>query len=214
MESWFRSIFLVVGRALCLLLLASTSILAQESVEPPQVIEPQVQRRDVDVGAIDSEDFELTGFFGLMSMEDFESNAVYGLRLAYHINSALFAEASYGVTTLGTSSGELGAPDFFSDRDVSYYDVSLGWNAFPGEVFFGSGRAWNSALYFIGGMGSTKFAGDDNFTTNLGFGFKVLPSDFIAVRLEVRDYLFDSDVTGRNKVTNNIQTTLNIGWFF
>ena len=217
MESRFRNIFLMLMRLACCLAINIGAVAwAQEADEPPQVIEPQVERRELDVGAIDTEDFELTGFIGIMSVEDFESGAVYGVRLAYHINEALFAEASIGTTKVGTSSYENLTPgaSLTSDRQLTYYDLSLAWNIFPGEVFFGSNRAWNSSFYLIGGGGSTKFAGDNNFTINFGFGFKVLPTDYLAVRAEIRDYLFNLDITGTDKVTNNLQATINVSWFF
>lgn len=216
MESRIRSIFLNSIQALVCLSLMANSVWAQGSGEAPEVIDPRVERRDLDVAAIDSEDFEVTGFVGLMSIEDFESNVVYGARLAYHISESFFAEATYGATEAGTSSYEKlgGGAQLLSNRDLSYYDLSLGYNLFPGEVFIGSKRAYNSSVYLIGGLGSTDFANDNHFTLNFGFGIKVLPTDFIAVRLDVRDYMFDIDITGEDKTTHNLQGTLNISFFF
>ncbi len=221
MESRIHSIFLTGLRSIAIGILASSSLgisvaIAQDADDAPQVIEPKVERRDIDVAAIDTEDFELTAFVGLMGVEDFESNAVYGARLAYHISEWLFAEATYGMTEVGTSSFEKlgGGAVLLADRDLTYYDLSVGYNLFPGEVFFGTKRAWNSSVYLLGGMGSTDFAGDNQFTVTFGFGIKVLPTDYIAVRLEARDYMFDTEVTGEKKTTHNLQTTLNLSWFF
>ena len=217
MESGIRSIFLVLARLACsMLIIVSGTVMAQEAEEPPQVIEPQVERRDLNVGAIDTEDFEVTGFIGLMSVEDFESAAVYGARLAYHISPAFFTEASYGSTDVGTSTHERLNPgqSLLNDRTLTYYDLSLGWNVLQGESFWGSKRAWNSAFYVIAGMGSTDFANDDQFTANFGFGFKFLPNDSFSVRFDVRDYMFDIDVSGTDKTTHNMQMSLNLGWFF
>ncbi len=223
MESRIHHIFLRLTRAAlflpALLAAALNPALAQDverGEETPQVIEPKVERRDIDVAAIDTEDFELTGFVGLMSVEDFESSAVYGVRLAYHVTEWMFAEATYGTTEVGTSSFEKlgGGAVLLADRDLSYYDLSLGYNLFPGEVFFGTERAWNSSVYLLAGLGSTDFAGDDQFTVTFGFGLKVLPTDYLAVRLEARDYMFDTEVTGEKKTTHNLQTTLNVSWFF
>ena len=83
-----------------------------------------------------------------------------------------------------------------SQRDYTYYALSLGWNALPGEIFLGSGHAYNSALYLIGGVGSTDFGGDDRFTVNIGVGARVLITDSIAAHLDFRDYIFDVDLTG------------------
>ena len=133
MESGFCSIFLKrVAGVIALLMLVSSAALAQESEQPPQVIEPEVERRELDVAAIDTEDFEVTGFVGVMSIEDFESGLVYGARLAYHVNEAFFVEGSYGRADAGTSTAErLFGVQLLSDRTLQYYDFSLGWNVLP-----------------------------------------------------------------------------------
>ncbi len=106
------------------------------------VIEPEVARRDVKAPKIDTEDFELGAFVGFLSIEDFGSNAVYGARLAYHITEGLFAEASYGQSEAGKTSYEIlsgGQTTLLTDeqRKFKYYDLSLGYNLLPGEVFLG-----------------------------------------------------------------------------
>jgi len=213
MESRIRSLLLAaVGSAIA----CSAPAWSQDGSEaPPQVIEPNVERRDLDVAAIDTEDFEITAFVGIMSVEDFETNAVYGARLAYHVNTALFIEGAVGRTKVGESGAEtvIGNP-FFSDRNLTYYDASLGWNVLPGESFFSDKRAFNSAFYLIAGLGNTDFADDNNFTINFGFGFKFLPTDYLAVRIEARDYLFDTELNGVDKTLNNMQGTINVSWFF
>src|SRR5262245_56973404 len=59
---------------------------AGEAVEPKDqpIIEPQVERREVHRTRIDTEDFEIGAYVGILSIEDFESNAVFGARLAYN----------------------------------------------------------------------------------------------------------------------------------
>ena len=68
MESRIRSLLLAaVGSAIAF----SAPAWSQDASEaPPQVIEPNVERRDLDVAAIDTEDFEITAFVGIMSVED------------------------------------------------------------------------------------------------------------------------------------------------
>jgi len=215
MESRIRSIFLAVASATALLAILPAAAQTNDETQPPQVIDPDVERRAINAAAIDTENFELTGFVGLMSVEDFETGLVYGARLAYHINEALFAEATIGQTDVGESSAEkLGNAKFFDDRTLTYYDASLGWNLLPGESFLGANRAYNSTFYVIGGAGSTDFADDSNFTINLGFGFKILPTDYLAIRIEARSYMFDTEVNADDKTLANMQGTLNISWFF
>ncbi len=181
------------------------------------VISPEVERRAIKTPKIDSEDFEITGFVGLLSVEDFGSNTVYGARIAYHVTEGLFLEGSYGQTgdVDETSVEVLDNIDLLGDdRKYSYYDLTVGWNIFPGEVFIGKNHAFNSALYLVGGAGNTSFAGDDRFTVTLGAGYRVLATDAIALHLDVRDHIFDNDVTGEDKTTHNIEMDLGVSWFF
>jgi outer membrane beta-barrel protein len=188
--------------------------------EPDQrpIIDPQVERREIRRSRIDTEDFELGGYVGVMSIEDFESNVVYGGRLAYHLTEDFFLEGTYGQSRAGRTSYEnlSGGADLLNDdeRDYSYYALSLGWNALPGEIFIGKNRAYNSAFYLVAGIGNTEFGGDDHFTVNGGFGYRVLPADWIAVHFDVRDHIFDSDLVGEKKIVNNLEAHLGLSIFF
>ncbi|HWK51497.1 MAG TPA: outer membrane beta-barrel domain-containing protein [Steroidobacter sp.] len=188
--------------------------------EPDQkpIIDPQVERREIRRARIDTEDFELGAYVGVLSIEDFESNAVYGARLAYHLTEDFFLEGTYGKSRAGRTSYEnlSGQTDLLTDgdRDYTYYALSLGWNALPGEIFVGKNRAYNSAFYLVAGIGNTRFAGDDRFTVTGGFGYRVLPADWMAVHFDVRDHIFDSDLVGEKKIVNNLEAHLGLSIFF
>ena len=140
------------------------------------IIDPQVERREIQRARIDTEDFEIGAYVGMLSIEDFESNVVYGARLAYHLTEDFFLEGTVGQSRAGRTSYEnlSGSADLLTDdeRDYTYYALSLGWNALPGEIFIGKNRAYNTAFYLVAGIGSTTFAGDDRFTVNGGFGYR------------------------------------------
>lgn len=182
------------------------------------IIDPQIERREIRRTRIDTEDFELGAYVGILSIEDFESNAVYGARLAYHLTEDFFLEGTVGQSRAGRTSYEnlSGSADLLTDdeRDYTYYALSLGWNALPGEIFIGKNRAYNSAFYLVAGIGSTTFAGDDRFTVSGGFGYRVLPSDWIAVHFDVRDHVFDIDLLGEKKIVNNLEAHLGLSIFF
>src|SRR5690606_10730503 len=77
-----------------------------EAPTPEQVIDPQVERRDIREPDIDSENFEIGAFAGVMSIEDFGSDVVYGARLSYHIPEGLFVEVTVGQSEAGLTSFE------------------------------------------------------------------------------------------------------------
>jgi outer membrane beta-barrel protein len=224
MESRFRVLFLT-GCVLTLSGCAATKNLfgidddeaPPPASEPPgQVVDPQVERREIKEPAIDREDFEIGVFGGIMSVEDFGSDPIYGIRLAYHLTEGFFVEASAATTEAGLTSFEELSGDvrFFEDRRLNYYNLNLGYNLLPGEVFVGGRRAYNANFYVVAGLGSTSFAEDDRFTVNFGAGFRFLWTDSLALHVDFRDHLFDIDVVGREKTTHNLEGTIGVSFFF
>jgi len=189
------------------------------SAEPPgQVIDPEVERREIKEPAIDREDFEIGAFLGIMSIEDFGSDFVYGARFAYHVTEGFFVEATVGQTEAGLTSFEIlsgGAPIISdSERTYTYYNLNVGYNLLPGEGYIGEGRAYNTNFYLIAGLGSTTFAGDDRFTVNFGAGYRFLLNDSVALHVDFRDHLFDIDILGEEKTTHNLEGHLGVTVFF
>ncbi len=183
---------------------------------PGQVIDPEVERREIKEPAIDREDFEVGVFAGIMSIEDFGSDTVYGVRLAYHVTEGFFVEAMVGQSEAGLTSYESlsGGARLFDDRTLRYYNVNLGYNVLPGEVFIGEGRAYNTNFYLVAGLGSTNFADDDRFTVNFGAGYRFLLTDSVAFHLDFRDHLFDIDILGDEKTSHNLEGTVGVTVFF
>jgi outer membrane beta-barrel protein len=220
MDREFR-LLLLNGVALAALLAAAPAP-AQDAVgagpATPQVVEPRVKRRDVNPPGLDTENFEAGAFVGTISIEDFGASVSYGARLAYHFTEDVFAEATVGTAKAGKTSYEdlSGSAELLTDsqRQFTHYDVAVGWNALPGEVFFGGKRAMPSAVYFTLGAGSTRFAGDDHFTVVLGTGLRVLANDWLAVHMDARDLAFESDLLGKDKLTHNLQFTFGLTAFF
>ena len=188
------------------------------SAQAPQVVESEVERRTVKPAAVPTENFEIGAFVGIASIEDFGSNVVYGSRIAYHFTEDYFAEAIVGRTETGKTSYEYstGARPLLSDdqRTLTYYDLTVGWNVLPGEVFLGRKRAMPSALYVTSGVGSTRFGGDDRFTASLGAGLRLLVSDSLAVHVDARDRMFKTDLLNNSQVTHNLEFTISLTAFF
>ncbi|MFC6633578.1 outer membrane beta-barrel domain-containing protein [Microbulbifer taiwanensis] len=182
------------------------------------IISPDLERREIREAQIDSENIEFTTFGGVINVEDFGSNSLYGGALAYHINEDVFMEAAYGETELGESSFERlsGSAPLLTDeqRELSYYNLSLGWNLFPGEYFIFDDFALNSSLYLIGGVGNTSFADEEHFTYNFGVGARVLANDWLALRLDFRDHVFEHEIFGEVQRTNNLSAQLGVSFFF
>jgi outer membrane beta-barrel protein len=208
------------------LAIAATPSLAQTTApaagapnQPPneQVIEPTVPRRDVRVPKIPKRDIIAGAYLGTYSSEDFGASLVYGVRLGYHITEDFFVEGVYGTTSVSDENFRQILPGgVFPEKEetLSYYNLSVGYNILPGEVFFGSRYAMASALYLIAGVGSTKFLEQSKQTINFGLGYRVFLKDWAAIQVDFRDHLYTLDLLGQSKSTQNLELTAGITFFF
>ncbi|MFL0811052.1 MAG: outer membrane beta-barrel domain-containing protein [Agarilytica sp.] len=220
METRFQRIFLMLATAV---LLYAPHTLAQRDANPEEatildeVIQPDLKRRKIKEDQIDTENFELGAYAGVMSVEDFGSNNTTGYRLAYHISEDWFLEGAYGETVTGESTAEslFGIGVIEEDaRVLEYTNVSLGVNLFPGEIFLGKNYAFNSHIFIILGIGDTSFGGDEFFTYNFGGGFRLLITDWLAYRLDFRNHVFTHNLLGEEKSIQNLETNMGLSIFF
>lgn len=182
-----------------------------------QVIVPQVDRRNVKVPKFPSKDFELGLFTGTYATESFGSSSVSGVRLGYHITEDFFVEGAYARTKVSDENYRQILPGGIfpsGSETLTYYNVSIGWNALPGEIFIWRNTAKASALYLIAGIGNTKFLEQRKQTINYGVGSRVLFADWFALQIDVRDHMFTYDLLGRRKSTHNPEFTLGATFFF
>ena len=217
MEIRFRSFLLAIS-FLTLTLPATEAAAQSDEDESTNLIEPQIERVEFDESQIDSFDFELAVYGGVLAMEHFDTNAVVGLKFGYHVSEDFFVQASYGVSEVGETSFEKisgGAPLLSDDeRDVEYYLFSIGFNLLPGEAFLTDSTTLNTVLYISGGVGSTDFAGDDRSTIAFAVGYRTILLDGFSVDVEMRDLIFDLDTFGEDDTTHNIELTLSLNLFF
>lgn len=203
-----------------LLTLVLQPVVAEDDAPEPestqeQVIEPDIYRREINVPRIDTENFEITAYYGVLDVEDFGTEPAYGVRVAYHITEDFFVEGAYGMSESSDETLEnLTTFNILQDEEITYYSVSIGYNIFPGEIFLGRNFAMTSSFYLMTGVGNVEFNEEDEFAYNIGFGFKVLPTDWLSLRLDVRDIVYETDLLGDNEFTNNFEISANLGVFF
>ena len=198
---------------------ASGAVLAADPPAPPQdqVVVPQVDRRDLEVPKFPSNDFEMGLYSGTYATQNFGSSWVYGVKLGYHITEDFFVEGVYAQTKVSDELFRQILPGgVFPDtrEKLSYYNLSIGYNLLPGEIFLGGRRARPSQFYVITGVGSTKFADQRKPTFNVGFGYRVFLADWAALQLDLRDHMFSLDLLGKRQSTQNVELTGGLSFFF
>jgi outer membrane beta-barrel protein len=202
-------------------LLAAASLAALAQSTPPanneQVVIPQVDRRDIEKPKFPSNDFEIGLFTGSYATQNFGSSWVYGARIGYHITEDFFVEGVYGQTKVSDELFRQILPGgiFLQDTEkLSYYNLSIGYNLFPGEIFIGGRRARPSQFYLVAGAGTTKFVDQSKPTFNVGFGYRVYLADWAALQLDLRDHIFSLDLLGKRQNTQNLELTGGLTFYF
>jgi outer membrane beta-barrel protein len=198
---------------------ASWSALAADPPPPPndQVVVPQVDRRDLEVPKFPSNDFEFGLYTGSYSTQNFGTSWVYGAKVGYHITEDFFVEGVYGQTNVSDELFRQILPGGVFPQEkqkLAYYNLSIGYNLLPGEIFLGARRARPSQFYLITGVGSTKFADQRRPTFNVGFGYRVYLADWAALQLDLRDHIFSLDLLGTRQSTQNVELTAGLSFFF
>lgn len=216
LHPWLTVALLAAALLLTPLLAAAQ---ASETQRPAneQVIVPEVERREVRLPRIPSKDLIAGLFAGIYSTDSFGASPVVGLRLGYHLTEDFFFEAAYGRARVSDESFRQILPGgvFSSEKStLSYYNVSLGYNLLPGEVFLGARRAKATVTYLIAGIGSTELDDQRNQTINIGLGTRFLLGQRSALQLDLRDHIFSFDLLGERRSTHNLELTLGLSLFF
>ena len=198
---------------------ASWSALAADPPAPPndQVVVPQVDRHDLEVPKFPSNDFEFGLYTGSYSTQNFGTSWVYGAKVGYHITEDFFVEGVYGQTNVSDELFRQILPGGVFPQEkqkLAYYNLSIGYNLLPGEIFLGARRARPSQFYLVAGVGSTKFADQRRPTFNVGFGYRVYLADWAALQLDLRDHVFSLDLLGTRQSTQNVELTAGLSFFF
>jgi outer membrane beta-barrel protein len=182
-----------------------------------QVVVPQVDRRDVKLPKFPSKDFEVGAFAGVYSTENFGASGVGGLRVGYHVTEDFFVQANLAATKVSDDNFRQILPGgiFPSPKTtLSYYNLSVGYNVLPGEVFLGRNRAKATAVYLVGGIGSTKLDTQRRQTFNFGVGMRLLLAERAAIQVDLRDHIFSLDLLGKRQSTQNLELTTGFSWYF
>lgn len=220
MESRISRIFLKV--VACLLLLSSGMSYSKDEVDDnagvvgsAPIIEPFVVRADLKEADIDSENFELGAYFGQISIEELTTIPLMGVSVTFHATEDFFLEANYAIATLEVpNTSKLNQSNTFTDDELVMYNLSLGFDVFPGEVFIGEDWAFNSALYVIAGGGVTQFDSKDEFTVNLGLGYRIILTDWLAFHVDFRDHIFNRKVANVERKSQNFDFHTGVTFFF
>ncbi len=175
--------------------------------DPRSLPAPTVPLEELVLPDVSSQTFELGVFAGAMTVEDFGADLAQGFRLTVHANEFLFIDMmslSGKISDKGYASQGIFLFGSGREKTVSQNSVLVGFNVFPGEVFFGNRRAFISSTYFVAGAGEVSMLQNDFPALVLGMGLSLRPNNWSAFRFESLLTEYESDLLGFKKFAHNI----------
>lgn len=206
-----------------LLLIFSVNVSAEESLAPSALfdlsgqlpeIDPDVERRDLGLPALKSLDLEVGVYAGVMSIEDFGVNYSYGLDATFHFTEDFFMVGNMGFSTVTDQAyRRLNLPLFGENKtkSVKSNGVQLGWNFLQGEMFWGNSLVLSANSYVLFGAGVINFDSEDFFQMSTGVGMKLIPKDWLSIKVEAQFKEYESNLLGYKKYAHNTELLLGFG---
>lgn len=211
-------------KALAASLLATLSVATQAQTigdmnrkQDEPIMKPEKTVDPVKTASIDTEKFELGGYYGVLNIEDFNTKPVKGLSAVYHLRDNVIIQAQYGESRASTASFEENADQNFladDDYDFSYMALNAGYAILNGRSFIGRNRKMETALYVVAGLEQIDFAADSSTGFGFGASYRVVVTDWMTINLDLKNHMFSRDFIGDSKLTNNTEATLGINALF
>lgn len=184
-------------------------------IEEEPVIKPPAEDKPLKEARLDNERFELGPYAGIYAPDGFGASGVFGLRLTYHVTESIAFEASYAISQVDqTAFRDATGLSLLTSDELSYWNVGVSYDLFPGQIFLTRARTINSTIYLIGGLGQTTMDERNHFSVNVGTGYKLFVTDWFSVRPDLRLHLFETDVIGEKTLTYNLEGTIALAVFF
>lgn len=191
---------------------------SDENDEPTvRVVEPDKKTDAARAAIMDTERYEFGVYTGFLSVEDFNTNPVFGLNFVYHINPKWYAQFNYGSSTVDRSSYEDSFGENYiadSDRDFNYMNIVAAYQILHGRSYFRESGKYNSGFYLVGGIGNVDYAGDSNTSVVIGASYRIIRTDWLLIAFDYRSHILESSFLGVDKQTFNNELAVGLNFFF
>ena len=180
-------------------------------------LSPEIERRDFSIPNIDTENFEIGIFYGVLSVENFGANFIKGFNMSFFATEDFFITANAGFSIVDDGVYRRLNLPLFGDsgkRDLAEYSVLLGWNVMAGEFFWIDKQAFTSDLYLLAGQGTVKLDSEEYSSYVAGLGVRIIPRDWFAIRFEAKLSEYKSNILGYEKHNHNMDIVTGVSVFF
>lgn len=162
---------------------------------------------------------ELSVMGGVYSADLLSSHWMVQGAYTFHVTEELGLEASFAYTRADSEivriiENDRGITLLREEAPVFVYQAHLLWSIAYGKLRWFGGSITRFDFHLALGGGITDNQSARGLTFSGGLGFKFYLTDWLALRLDVRDQVLQQEVLGESVIVNNVAATLGLSVFF
>jgi outer membrane beta-barrel protein len=154
---------------------------------------------------------------GLFMSELMGAAPLAGLSYTFHATEDFGVEVAFAYTYL---SSKLAAQvegftgyELLEDEHAFMYQFGLVWHPIHGKFMLLNAAIPHFDFYLSAGLGLTDSHTNEGLTYHVGLGVKIFGTDWLSVRLDVRDHIQVQNMLGSQRVTNSLSLALGVGFW-
>lgn len=159
---------------------------------------------------------ELALMTGYYVSDLFDGTFDLGGRYTFFMSENFGSELSVGWSRLRTTTADAVEESNNFDLPLARNDIirafgSLAWSPLYGKVRLVAGSIWRYDFYLLAGPGVVVDPVSYGIAGNFGVGVRVFLHQAVALRFEIRDYLYGQELLSEHYVVNDLAFTAGIG---
>jgi outer membrane beta-barrel protein len=161
---------------------------------------------------------ELTLLGGYYVSDLFDSTFALGGSYTFFMSENFGAELSVGWSRLRTTTADAVEESNNFDLALGRQDIvrafgSLAWSPLYGKLRLIAASIWRYDLYFVAGPGVVVDPVSYGAAGNLGLGVRVFLHQAVALRFDLRDYLYRQELLSERYLVNDLAFTAGVSVF-
>jgi outer membrane beta-barrel protein len=159
---------------------------------------------------------ELALMTGYYVSDLFDGTFDFGGRYTFFMSENFGTELSVGWSRLRTTTADAVEESNNFDLPLARNDIvrafgSLAWSPLYGKVRLVAGSIWRYDFYLLAGPGVVVDPVSYGIAGNFGVGLRVFLHQAVALRFEIRDYLYGQELLSEEYIVNDLAFTAGVG---
>jgi outer membrane beta-barrel protein len=160
---------------------------------------------------------EVNLFGGVYASDMMGAAPLAGASYTFHINEDFALEAGFAYARLSSSFSDpvesFTGYNILESHNAFLYSGNLVWHPFHGKFMFFRSGIPHFDFYFLAGVGITDSKTSKGLTYSVGGGIKIFTTQWLSVRVEIRDNIHVQQLLDAEALTNNLSLTLGVGFW-